>query len=93
MDRRSVVVDEALAEELQRGEQRKERSSRVTAAPPARKSAASTFHESKENPIEPDPNPKKRWSATDAGPEAQIRVPRGKWVLTKVQRCPAPWQQ
>ena len=60
MDRRSEVINEALAEEIQRGEQRKERSSRVTTTAPAPKLAASTSHEMRQNPIEPDPNPKKR---------------------------------
>ena len=47
-----------VAEEVRRGEQRKDSSSRGTAAAPAPKMAAS--HESRENLIEPDPNPKKR---------------------------------
>ena len=49
-----------LAEEIQRGEQRKDSSSRGTAAAPVPKLAASTSHESRENSIEPDLNPKKR---------------------------------
>ena len=65
LDRRSEVIDEALAEEQQRDEQRKERG---TTAAPAPTSAASTSHESREGegegegetPVEPDPNPKRR---------------------------------
>ena len=58
--RRSEVFNEALAEVIQRGEQRKERSSRVTEAAPAPKLAASTSRELRENSMEPDSNPKKR---------------------------------
>ena len=60
MDRRSEVINEAVAEEIQRGEERKERNRRVTTAAPVPTLAASTSHESRENPIEPDPNLKKR---------------------------------
>ena len=44
--RRKEAIDEALAEELQRDEQRKQRDSRVTTAAlaPAPKSVASTSH-------------------------------------------------
>ena len=59
MDRISEVINEASAEEIQRGEQR-ERNSRVTTAAQTPKLAASTSHELREDPIEPDPNPKKR---------------------------------
>ena len=45
---------------IQRGEQRKERSSRVTEAAPAPTLAASTSRELRENSMEPDSNPKKR---------------------------------
>ena len=60
LDRRSEVISEALAEEIQGGEQRRERSGRVTTTAPAPNLAASTSHELRENPIEPDPNPNKR---------------------------------
>ena len=60
LDRRSEVINEALAEEIQRNDQKKERSGRVVTAAPAPKFAASTPHELRENPIEPYPNPKKR---------------------------------
>ena len=49
---RSEVVNEALAEEVQRGEQRKKRSDKAPVA-----SAAS---EPRNAPVEPDPNPKRR---------------------------------
>ena len=58
LDRRSEVTNEALAEELQRDDQRKERGSRVTTAAPAPEPAASTSNELTETPIELDPNPK-----------------------------------
>ena len=53
------VINEASAEEIQRGEQR-ERNSRVTTAAQTPKLAVTTSHELREDPIEPDPNPKKR---------------------------------
>ena len=58
--------EEALAEEVRRGEQRKKRSDGTTAAVPETRSAApepmagSAATESREDPIEPDPNPKRR---------------------------------
>ena len=57
MDRRNEVINEAMAEEVRRGNQRKKRSGRITAAVPEAESAAP---ELRENPIEPDPNPKRR---------------------------------
>ena len=51
------VINEALAEEVRRGEQRKKRSDRATAAVPEAESAAP---EHRENPIEPEANPKRR---------------------------------
>ena len=58
--RRREVINEALAEELQRDDQRKERGSSVTPAAPALTPAASTSHEVTETTIELDPNSKKR---------------------------------
>ena len=55
-----MVINETLANEFQRNEQRKERGSRVTPPAPATKTAASTSHALTETPIEPDLNPKKR---------------------------------
>ena len=57
LDRRNEVINEALAEEVRRGEQRKRRSDRTTATVPEAESAAP---EQRENPIEPEANPKRR---------------------------------
>ena len=58
LDRRSEVINEALAEEVRRGgEQRKKRSDSATAAVPETESAAP---ESRANPSEPEANPKRR---------------------------------
>ena len=57
LDRRSEVINEALAEEVRRGEQRKNRSDSATAAVPETEPAAP---ESREDPIEPEVNPKRR---------------------------------
>ena len=54
LDRRDEVINEALAEEVRRGEQRKKRSNEATAAVPEAEHAAPGL---RENPIEPDPNP------------------------------------
>ena len=51
------MINEALAEEVRRGEQRKKRSVRATAFVPETESAAP---ETRENPIEPEANPKRR---------------------------------
>ena len=63
LDRRDEVINEALAEEVRRGEQRKKRSDGTTAAVPETGSAAP---ELREDPIEPDPNPKRRMLMTSA---------------------------
>ena len=57
LDRRNEVINEALAEEVQRGEQRKKRSDSATAAVPETESAAP---EPGENPTEPEAKPKRR---------------------------------
>ena len=57
LDRRNEVNNEALAEEVRRGKQRKKRSDSATAAVPETDSAAP---ESREAPIEPEVNPKRR---------------------------------
>ena len=57
MERRSEVINEALAEEVRRNDQKQERSSRYT---PAASSSQATSHELRETPIELDPNPKRR---------------------------------
>ena len=51
------MINEALAEEVRRGEQRRKRSDRATAALPEAESAAPA---QRENPIEPEVNPKRR---------------------------------
>ena len=56
-ERRNEVINEALAEEVRRGEQRKKISDRATVAVPETESAAP---EPRENPIEPEANPKRR---------------------------------
>ena len=60
LDRRNEVTNEALAEEVQRGEQRKKRSDKATAAVPESEPAASAAPEPREAAVEPDPNPKRR---------------------------------
>ena len=66
LNRREEVINEALAEEVRRGEQRKKGTDRVaTAAPEARSTVPGPTAESapagwREDPIEPDPNPKRR---------------------------------
>ena len=57
LDRRNEVINEALAEEVRRGKQKKKRSDSATAAVPETESAAP---ESREDPIEPEVNPKRR---------------------------------
>ena len=51
------MINEALAEEVRRGVQRKKRSDRATVAVPETESVAP---EPIENPIEPEANPKRR---------------------------------
>ena len=60
MDQRNEVINEALAEEVQRGEQRKKRSDTATAAALESEPAASAASETGEAPFEPDLNPKRR---------------------------------
>ena len=87
LDRRDEVINEALAEEVRRGEQRKKRSDGTTAAVPETGSAApepmagSAAPELREDPIEPDPNPKRRMlmksaSSTASGSGQQETNPR-----------------
>ena len=54
------MINEALAEEVRREEQRKKRSDRAAAAIPETKSAAPAVSEPREDPTEPDPKPKRR---------------------------------
>ena len=57
LDRRDEVINEALAEEIRREEQRRKRNNEATAAVPETESTAPGLRES---PIEPDPSPKRR---------------------------------
>ena len=57
MDRRSEVINEAMAEEIQRSEQRKKRSDKTAAAIPEPEPSARHL---RERPVGPDPNPKRR---------------------------------
>ena len=70
LDRRSEVINEALPEEVRREEQRKKRSDRAAAAIPGRKPAAPAVSEPREDPIESDPNPKRRLIMKSASPTA-----------------------
>ena len=67
LDRRNEVINEALAEEVQRGEQRKKR---ATAAVLESEPAASAAPEPREAPVDPDPNPKRRLLMKSAPPAA-----------------------
>ena len=66
LDRRDEVINEALAEEVRRGEQRKKKSDGTTTAVPGTRStapepmAASATPGLRENLIEPNTNPKRR---------------------------------
>ena len=59
LERREEVINEALAEEVRRKEQRKKETDRVATAAPGI-TAESAPAGWREDPIEPDPNPKKR---------------------------------
>ena len=96
------MINEALAEEVLRGEQRKKRSDRATVAVPETESAAP---EPRENPIEPEANPKRRLlmksaslTASGSGQQMQKRsIPDDEsgtqvedtpeTALVKAQRC------
>ena len=66
LNRREEVINEALAEEVRRGEQRKMETERVATAESGGKSMVTEMTAEsapagwRENPIEPDPNPKRR---------------------------------
>ena len=59
LERREEVINEALAEEVRRREQRKEETDRVATAASGMTTKAAQAGE-REDPIEPDPNPKRR---------------------------------
>ena len=102
LDRRNEVINEALAEEVRRGEQRKKGSDRATVAVPETESAAP---EPRENTIEAEANPKRRvphevsivdgpwqWTAKGRGGRSQMTNrdcklrTRRRWALVKAQR-------
>ena len=56
LDRRNEVINESLAEDIRIGEQRVKRSDMATAVPETESAAP----EPRENPIEPEANPKRR---------------------------------
>ena len=60
LDRRDEVINEALAEEVRREEQKRRRSDRTAAEVTEAESSAPAASGSRECPIEPDPNPKRR---------------------------------
>ena len=59
LDRRNEVINEALAEKVQRGEHRKKRSDKATATVPESEPEAAAS-EPREAPVEPDLDPKRR---------------------------------
>ena len=60
LDRRNEVINEALAEEARREEQKRRRSDRAAAEVTETESSAPAASGPRANPIEPDPNPKRR---------------------------------
>ena len=60
MVRRNEVINEALAEEVRRAEQRKKNSDRAAAEAPETEPTAPAASKPREDLIEPDPNPKRR---------------------------------
>ena len=60
LERRDEVINEALAEEVRREEQRKKRNDRAAAEAPETGPTAPAVPESREDPIEASPNPKRR---------------------------------
>ena len=69
LDRRNEVINEAVAEEVRREEQRR-RSDRAAAETPEAEPTAPAGSEPREDPIEPDPNPKRRLLMKSASPTA-----------------------
>ena len=78
LNRRNEVINEALAEEVRRGEQRKKRSDRTAAEVTETESSAPAASGPRKSPIEPDPNPKRRSimksASTTASGSRQERV-------------------
>ena len=80
-DRRNEVINEALAEEVRREEQKMRRSDRAAAEVAETESSAPAASGPSENPIEPDPNPKRRLimksastTAIESGQERERRA-------------------
>ena len=59
-DRRNAIINEASADEVRRGEQRKNRSDRTAVAAPTGPKTNPAAGPAGENPTEPDVNPKRR---------------------------------
>ena len=75
MGRRSEVINDALAEEIQRSEQRKKRRDKTTAAIPEPEPAAPAGRDLRGSPLEPDPNPQR--SLLVKSPTVDSKVRRG----------------
>ena len=80
LDRRNEVINEALAEEIRRAEQRKGGDADAAATMPEPEPAASAARDLKESPVEPGPNPKRRLlmksassAASDSGQHREKR--------------------
>ena len=60
LDRRNEMINEALAEEVRRSEQRKRKAGDAVAAVPELGSVTAAARDPRENPVAPDPYPKRR---------------------------------
>ena len=60
LDRRNEVINDALAEEVRSAQERKRRDADAAAATPKTEPAAPAARDSRESPVELDPNLKKR---------------------------------
>ena len=70
LDRKNEVINEGLAEEVRRAEQRRRRVDDAAATVPQPEAATPAARDPKESPVEPDPDPKRRLfmkSAQSAG--------------------------
>ena len=81
LDRRNELINEALAEEVQRGEQRTKRSDKATAAVPESE-PASCIVDSR----------RRRSQSLMMNRESMLRI-RKRWALVKAQSCPEHRQQ
>ena len=80
LDRRNEVINEALAEEVRRAEQRKRREDDTAATVPEPEPAAPAARDPRESLVEPDPDPKRRLllksapsAASDSGQQGEKR--------------------